>query len=203
MILVARIFWFVNWAVIALIVAVILLLGLRLLTNQMNLNPFAWTSLTLRRLTDPLVTPVRSALIRFTVDPKYAPLVTILITILLGWFALQLLSSVANTVAGILFSLERHAMVQLLGYVLYGLLTFYSLLIFIRIVFSWATVNYRTPVMRFLFNTTEPLLAPLRRMIPLVGMFDISPIIAFIIVWLLQAAVAGTLLRGWPIVFFA
>jgi YggT family protein len=203
MILIARLFWFVNWLIIALIVAVILLLGLRLLTNQMNLNPFAWTSLTLRRLTDPLVTPVRSALIRFTVDPKYAPLVTILITILLGWFALQLLSSVANTIAGVLFAVERHALVQLLGYVLYGLLTFYSLLIFIRIVFSWAAVNYRKPLMRFLFNATEPLLGPLRRMIPLVGMFDISPIIAFIIVWLLQAAVAGTLLRGWPVVFLA
>jgi len=203
MTLIYRLFWFVNWAVIALIVAVIVLLGLRLLTNQMNLNPFAWTSLTLRRLTDPLIAPVRSALIRFTVDPKYAPLVAILITILLGWFAVQLLSSVANTLGGIVFSIERHALVQVLGYFLYGLLTFYSLLIFIRIVFSWAAVNYRSPLMRFLFNATEPLLAPLRRMIPLVGMFDISPIVAFIIIWLLQTAVAGTLLRGWPIVFFA
>jgi uncharacterized protein YggT (Ycf19 family) len=40
-------------------------------------------------------------------------------------------------------------------------------------------------------------------MVPLVGGFDISPIVAFLIVWLLQGAVVGTLLRGWQIVFFA
>src|ERR1044071_6881316 len=115
MTLIYRLFWFINWIVIALIVAIIVWLGLRLLTNQMNLNPFAWTSLTLRRLTDPLIAPVRSALIRFTVDPKYAPLVAILITILLGWFAVQLLSSVANTLGGLVFAIERHALVQVLG----------------------------------------------------------------------------------------
>jgi YggT family protein len=56
--------------------------------------------------------------------------------------------------------------------------------------------------MRFLIRTTEPLLAPLRRMIPLVGMFDISPIIAFVILWVLQAVIAATLLSGWPVRYF-
>jgi uncharacterized protein YggT (Ycf19 family) len=40
-------------------------------------------------------------------------------------------------------------------------------------------------------------------MVPLVGTFDISPIVAFIILWLFQAAIAGTLLHGRPVVFFA
>jgi YggT family protein len=56
--------------------------------------------------------------------------------------------------------------------------------------------------MRFLVNATEPMLAPLRRIVPPVGTFDISPIVAFIIVWLFQAAIAGTLLQGWQIAFF-
>jgi YggT family protein len=56
--------------------------------------------------------------------------------------------------------------------------------------------------MRFLVNATEPLLGPLRRMIPPVGTFDISPIIAFVILWLFQAAIAGTLLHGQPLQFF-
>jgi YggT family protein len=49
--------------------------------------------------------------------------------------------------------------------------------------------------MRFLVRTTEPLLGPLRRMIPPLGMFDISPLVAFFIIWLFQAAIRGTLLR--------
>jgi uncharacterized protein YggT (Ycf19 family) len=43
----------------------------------------------------------------------------------------------------------------------------------------------------------------LRRYVPPVGAFDISPIIAFIVIWLFQAAVAGTLLRGWQLIFFS
>jgi uncharacterized protein YggT (Ycf19 family) len=51
-------------------------------------------------------------------------------------------------------------------------------------------------------NATEPLLGPLRRRVPLVGSFDISPLVAFLLILVLQTAVAGTLLRGWQIVFF-
>ncbi|MEP6569800.1 MAG: YggT family protein [Acidobacteriota bacterium] len=202
MLILGRIYWFLNWAIVAVIVAVIAIVLLRFVANLANPNPFGWTSLTIRRLTDPIISPVRRVLARFGVDPKYAPLVTILLTILLGWFSLQLLTSLANTCAGIITGVGSHAVVPLIGYILYGLLSFYSLLIFIRILTSWVTVSYGNRLMRFLVNATEPLLGPLRRMIPPVSGLDISPIVAFIIIWLFQAAVAGTLLRGWQLVFF-
>jgi YggT family protein len=50
--------------------------------------------------------------------------------------------------------------------------------------------------MRFLIDVTEPLLGPLRRIIPPLGWIDISPIVAFVILFLFQQAIAGTLLRG-------
>lgn len=198
----SRLYWFFNSAVVGLIVAVVVVVVTRLIADQANLNPFAWTSRTIRRLTDPIISPVRRALVGFGVDPKYAPLVAILLAILLGWFSLQLVGSLANTIAGILHSLDRNAFVPIIGYILFGLLSFYSLLIFIRIVFSWVMVSRSNRLMRFLVNATEPLLQPLRRTIPLVGNFDISPIFAFVIVWLLQAAVTRTLLHGWPVLFF-
>ena len=202
MLILGRIYWFLDWLVIALIVGIIAVVLLRLIANQVNPNPFGWTAITIRRLTDPLIGPVRRALLGFRVDPKYAPLVTILITIVLGWLSLQLLASIANTLAGILVSLGSGAVVPMIGYVLYGLLSLYSLLIFVRVIFSWVTVSYSNRFMRFLVNATEPLLGPLRRSLPLLGGFDLSPIIAFFVVWMLQAAVAGTLLRGFRIMFF-
>jgi YggT family protein len=203
MLIIGRVYLFVSWAVTLVILGTILLVILRLLANQVDLNPFGSPSITLRRLTDPLVGPVRRALMGFSVDPKYAPLVTILIAILLGWFVLQLVANVANTIAGLLLSSQRGAIAPMVGYLLYGSLALYSLLIFVRIIFSWVMVSYSNRLMRFLVNATEPLMGPLRRMVPPVGRFDISPIIAFIILWLFQAAVAGTLLRGWPLVFVA
>lgn len=203
MIILERVYWFISWAVIALIVTVIVLVLLRFIANRADLNPFGRSSLTIRRLTDPLIGPVRRALMGFGVDPKYAPLVTILLAVLLGWFSLQLVTSLANTLAGVLLSLSKHAVVPVIGYVLYGLVSLYVLLIFIRIIFSWVMVSYSNRMMRFLVKANEPMLGPLRRIVPLVGNFDISPIVAFLILWLIQGAIAGTLLRGWQIVFFA
>ncbi len=202
MLILSRLYWFISWALITAIAVIVVLIVLRLIANQADLNPFSWSSITIRRLTDPAIGPVRRTLARMAVDPKYAPLVAILVAILLGWFVLQLISNIANTLAGILVSIGAHSVIATMGYLLYGLLGLYSLLIFIRIVLSWGTVGYKNRVMRFLIKATEPLLGPLRRFVPPVGAFDISPIVAFVIIWLFQAAVAGTLLRGWPLAFF-
>jgi YggT family protein len=78
--------------------------------------------------------------------------------------------------------------------VLYGLLAVYSLLIFMRIIFSWGMSSVN-PVMRFLLRVTEPVLAPFRRLIPPLGTFDISPIVVLLLIRLFQEAIGGTLLR--------
>jgi YggT family protein len=196
MLIISRTFLFINWAVTAVIVAVIALMIIRLIADAANLNPFSRLSLTVRRLSDPFVAPVRGGLRGFGVDPKYAPIVVILITILLGYFVLQLAETLAFTTAGLLMSVSRGAMVSGLGFIISGAISIYILLIFMRIIFSWGMVSYSNRVMRFLVNTTEPLLGPLRRIIPPLGMMDISPIIAFLILWLFQQAINGTLLRG-------
>lgn len=203
MIILGRLYWFLNMAIIASIVGIIVLLVLRLIANQVDLNPFSWSARTIRRLTDPLIGPVRRALAGVGIDPKFAPLVTILLAVLLGWFALQLVTGMINTLAGVMISINEHAFPAFIGYVLYGLLSFYSFLIFVRIIFDVGRVSHTTHLMRFLVKATEPLLGPLRRIVPPVGMFDVSPIVAFIIVWLFQMAIAGTLLRGLRVVFFA
>jgi YggT family protein len=196
MLIIARTYLFITWAVIAVIIATILLMVLRLIVIQADFNPFGKIAITTRRLTDPIVAPIRRALVGFGADPKYSPLVTIFVAVLLGYFMLQLVRSIANTVLGILVSVQSGQLIPIIGYILYGMLGLYSLLIFIRIIFSWAMISYSNRVMRFLVNTTEPLLGPLRRVVPTLGMWDISPIFAFLIILLLQQAVAVTLLSG-------
>jgi YggT family protein len=196
MLVISRTFLFFSWAVQLIIVAVILLMILRLIGDAADFNPFGWTSRTLRRLTDPFVVPVRGALRQVGIDPKFAPLVVILVSILLGYFLLQLVSTIAMTVTGVITSLQSGAIIAVLGFILYGLISIYILLVFMRIIFSWGMVSYSNRIMRFLVNATEPLLGPLRRIIPPLGPMDISPIFAFLILWLFQQAIAGTLLRG-------
>jgi YggT family protein len=196
MLIIQRTFEFVQMAIAVVIFGVIVLMIVRLITDAMDLNPFGWASRTVRRLTDWLVFPVRGGLRDVGADPKFAPLVVILIAILLGFFLAWLAETIFVTVIGVIESTQRGAIITLFGYIIYGLLSLYLLLISMRIVFGWARLSYRNRLMRFLVDMTEPLLGPLRRMIPPLGMFDISPLVAGLIIWLFRTAVAVTLLSG-------
>jgi YggT family protein len=63
---------------------------------------------------------------------------------------------------------------------LINLLNLYLLCIFARIVLSWFPISPGTPVATvagFLYSITEPVLGPIRRVLPSVGMIDLSPIV--------------------------
>jgi YggT family protein len=187
--------YFAQLIIVGVIVAMIVLLLLRLALNYADVNPFGRPAMLVRSATDPFLLPVRRALLGFGFAPNLAPLVTILITILVGWLAWELVTDVLTTIHNAIVAARLGRIVALIGTLLYGFLSVYSLLIFARIIFSWGAVGYSNRLMRFLVNATEPLLGPLRRIIPPLGMMDISPIVAFIIIWLFQQAIAGTLLK--------
>ena len=51
------------------------------------------------------------------------------------------------------------------------------LLVIGRVLLSWVNPRFEGPVARFLYDTTEPLLAPIRRVLPSTGMFDLSALV--------------------------
>lgn len=189
--LISLIAWYV---VAAAVLGIIVLVIARLIVIYADVNPFNRTAMTIRQFSDPLVNPVRGFLLSYRLDPKLAPFVTILIAILVGWFILQLVGSVVFTARGIVTSLQSGSMTSLVGYILFGVLALYSLMIIARVIFSWG-LTYGHPFMRFLIRWTDPILVPFRRLIPPLGMFDISPIVVLVILQLFQIAIAGTLIR--------
>lgn len=56
----------------------------------------------------------------------------------------------------------------------------YKLVLIARIVLSWIPHNPHNPTITILYKITEPILEPVRRVIPSIGGIDISPIIVFI-----------------------
>ncbi len=67
-------------------------------------------------------------------------------------------------------------------------LLFYALniAILIRVVVSWLNVSPYNPLVSLVYQITDPILVPLRRIIPPLGMMDITPIIAMILLSLCQ-----------------
>ena len=196
---------FVTWGIAAIIVAAILLIILRSIFNYIDVNPFTWHARNVRRATDPVIAPVRAMLLAFRLDPKVAPFIVVILILIAGYLVVQVAGTLLNTIAGILYAVSSHTAdmpIAIIGYLLFGFLGLYTLAIFVRIIFAWVGASYASHWMRFLVRLTEPLLGPLRRMVPMVGLFDISPIIAFLILWVCQAAVARILLAKWPLRFF-
>lgn len=78
---------------------------------------------------------------------------------------------------------------EMLIYVLSFVFDLYGLALLIRILFSWIRVPYGTRVMRFLHTITEPVLGPIRSAFPPLGGFDLSPVVAYMLLWLLRQVV--------------
>ena len=71
----------------------------------------------------------------------------------------------------------------------------YSYLILARIFLTWIPLDPYNPVVQFIYRITEPVLAPFRIILPLGGMgLDLSPIIVFLLLNLLQRSIINILI---------
>jgi YggT family protein len=80
--------------------------------------------------------------------------------------------------------------VSLFG-LIWALLTLYSWIIFFDALISWVQPNPHNPIVELLHRLTEPVLRPIRRVIPpsrLSGL-DVSPVIAILLIWALKYVV--------------
>jgi YggT family protein len=73
------------------------------------------------------------------------------------------------------------------------ILSIFYWLILIRALISWVNPDPYNTIVQFLYRTTEPVLQPIRRMLPPMGI-DISPIIAFLAIIFLKGFIVATLL---------
>jgi YggT family protein len=63
----------------------------------------------------------------------------------------------------------------------------FAIIIFVRAILSWFATSPNSQVVLFLDRITEPILAPLRRIVPRLGIVDITPMIAIIILLLIAS----------------
>jgi YggT family protein len=74
---------------------------------------------------------------------------------------------------------------------LLAILQVFSWLILARVILSWVNQRPRNEILLMVFRVTEPVLGPLRRLIPLRGV-DLSPILAWLLIQLAMRLVMGT-----------
>jgi YggT family protein len=73
-----------------------------------------------------------------------------------------------------------------------AVLRVYFIVLFARIILSWFPIQPGTTmasIANIIYELTEPVLGPVRRLIPSFGMLDISPIVVFIGLQILERAI--------------
>lgn len=68
-----------------------------------------------------------------------------------------------------------------------ALIDLYSLVVLIAVVMSWVRVDPRHPLAVIVRSLTEPVLEPIRRMLPPIGGLDFSPMVLLLLLRLLRA----------------
>lgn len=73
------------------------------------------------------------------------------------------------------------------------LLEILSIAIIVRIILSFIDPQFRTPIGRIVFDLTEPIMDPIRRIVPPIGMIDLSPMVAILLIQVLNILLSRAL----------
>jgi YggT family protein len=155
-----------------------------------RLNPFgAWPRL-VRRASDPVLKPIERRIVRSGGSPQDASLWLVGIVILGGLLLLTLL----HWLAGVVVSLRIVAYAGPRAVARLLVNTVISLLmgaIFVRVIASWFGVSPYSRWMRPVIAATNWIIEPIRRILPPLGMFDMSPMVAWLMLYLVRGLVVS------------
>ena len=181
----------ISYIVTTALMLFVALLVLRLIFNYTDPNPFGKVgrfSYLLKKHTDKFVYPAARLLANFRIDTRFAPLITILITVVLAFFALNIIQNTFFIIDGLTAGVATGKVNWIIGFVLYAILSVLVLFIFIRFISAWFVFTNNT-FLGFVRRVTDPILLPAQRLIPTIGMFDISAMLVLILIQLLQGVV--------------
>jgi len=169
--------------VVVLLIAVVCLIDWLVRTRR--INPFNPVARFMRSAVDPLMAPIERKIVRAGGMPTAAPWWTLVFatvgSILLIWvfgllrgFAADLGGAASRGSTGLLFLLIMWT---------FGLL---RIALIVRVISSWFRISPYSRWIRWSYELTEWMLRPLRQIVPTVGMIDITPLVAFLVLHLLQ-----------------
>lgn len=152
------------------------------LVRTRRISPFSALGRGLRSATDPIVRPVEKRLVRMGGNPVHAGWWLVVVVAVGGVIFLSLLGWALNTLHIVAWAAERgpRAALALVVEVAYNVL-FYALIV--RVIASWLGFFRYSRWMRPVYALSDWLIVPIRRVVPPVGMFDVSPLVALVVLW--------------------
>ncbi len=178
----------VVWALFSVFLGMLIL---RMIFNYTDPNPFGKIGrfgFKVRKVTERWVYPAARFFAMYRIDTRLAPLLTMFIWLVLTYFLMQIVGNTFFVIDGLTAGVLTGNPKMVIGFVLYGLLSILILFIFIRFIASWFVFTRKT-FLAFVMRVTNPIMLPVQRLIPPIGMFDISAMIVLLLIGFLQSIV--------------
>jgi YggT family protein len=157
-----------------------------------RINPFGIWPRLVRRVSDPVLLPLERRIIRAGGGPQNAPL-WLLGVVLGGGLLLLTLTHWLIGMAASMSTLASGGPRMWLRVVISGAFTVLMAAILIRVIASWFGVGPYRKWMRPFYLLTDWLIDPIRRILPPIGMFDFSPMVAWLVLYVIRGFVLGLL----------
>ncbi len=171
----------INFAFGALIALVVL----RVLLQLVRANFYNPVCQFIYKLTNPVLMPLRKVIPAW----RSIDVAAVLLAWLLTAIKLAMLYALAGHSLGVL-GLSVMALADLIDFVL----MLYLGLILVRVVLSFISLERGNPIVPLVFQLTEPVLQPIRRHLPTLGGFDLSPMLAWLAIMLARVLIVAPVL---------
>jgi YggT family protein len=157
-----------------------------------RIDPFGTWPRLVRRISDPILLPLERRVIRAGGSPQNAPLWLLGLVIGCGLLLLSLTQWLIGTAAGLVLLAHGGPRVWL-RVLVSAAFTILMAAILIRVIGSWLGISEYRKWMRPVYALTNWLIDPIRRILPPVGIFDFSPMVAWLVLYVVRGFVLGLL----------
>jgi YggT family protein len=164
--------------------------GVDWLARTRRLNPFGAVARFCRASVDPLLAPVERAVVRAGGLPSSAPWWGLVSVVIGGIVVITLVNALRTLLFSALFAASNGPR-DIARLLVAWTFEFLQVALLVRVLSSWVRVSPYSAWVRWAYAATEWLLRPLRQILPTMGPFDLSPIVAYFILMLLERAVVG------------
>ena len=144
-----------------------------------RLNPFSPAARTARQIMSPFIKRVERSVVKAGGNPVSAPWWALAAIVVMGIVLLQVLEFLRGEIANVYLAVNIGPK-GVLRLVVQWIFAFFYIAIFVRVIGSWLALNQFGKAIRWAYVVTEPLLAPIRRVLPNFGMLDLSPLVAYL-----------------------
>jgi YggT family protein len=157
-----------------------------------RISPFGAWSRFMRRISDPVLQPLERRIVRAGGNPQHAPLWLLGIVVGAGLVLLSLTSWLIGTAVSLRFAAQGGPRIWI-EILVSAIFTILMAAILIRVIASWLGIGPYRSWMRPVMALTNWIIEPIRRILPPFGMFDFSPMVAWLVLYVLRGFVLGLL----------